>query len=426
MKADKMILGTGKNAVYSMDSNVTGLNNNVIVCAGSGCGKTVSIMEPRLLQTTNSSLVVTVTKRRLVDKYKYMFLERGYDVLDLNFVSPLESNVAYDPLQYVSSYADITFLAESIVRANPRKDKSNADPYWDDASISLLSALIAYVLMTEEKPTFADVLRLNDRLSIKDGGGQIETSLDDMFDGLMEIDPNCFAITCWNSFRVLPIKTGSCVYGTLNTTLDTIFTPELRKMIGHNENVDFEYIASRKTVLFVTTSAVNPSLNCFINMFYAQMFKQLFEFAETRPSGQLPLDVGVLADDFATGCRILNFPEYISIFREKRINVTLLIQSESQLERMYGYEDAITIINNCDTYVYMGGMDIRTGRNISARLNAPLEDVLYMPVGQEIIFRRGQRPVVTQRYNIYEDKLYQAVTMQYNDMVAAAEKRERG
>ena len=63
----------------------------------------------------------------------------------------------------------------------------------------------------------------------------------------------------------------------------------------------------------------------------------------------------------------MNFPEYISIFREKGISVTLLIQSESQLQGMYGRENATTIINNCDTYLYMGGMDLVTGRNISER-----------------------------------------------------------
>ena len=91
-------------------------------------------------------------------------------------------------------------------------------------------------------------------------------------------------------------------------------------------------------------------------MFYAQAFKQLFEFAESRSSGRLPIPVHVLCDDFATGSRILNFPEFISIFREKGISVTLLVQSESQIESMYSPEDATTIINNCDTYLYMGGM----------------------------------------------------------------------
>ena len=135
--------------------------------------------------------------------------------------------------------------------------------------------------------------------------------------------------------------------------------------------------------------------------------------------------MSVLADDFATGSRILNFPEYISIFREKQISVVLLLQSESQLERMYGYEDSVTIIDNCDTYVYMGGMNLKTCRNISERLNLPLEDVLYMPLGHEVIFRRGQRPVLTQRYNIFNNRMYQKITKAYEKRLQEAEKSER-
>jgi type IV secretory pathway TraG/TraD family ATPase VirD4 len=411
MAMDRMILG--ENVIYSTDSNETGLNNNVIVCGSSGCGKTMSISEPRLLETFNSSLIATVTKRRIVNKYKSEFERRGYVVADLNFINPADSNVSYDPLQYIGSYSDITFLAESIVKANPRKDKSTADPYWDEAATSLLSAEIAYILMTKEDASFTDVLELHDGIDFRESSGQIATSLDRKFEFLSEKDPSCFAVSCWKSFHQLPIKTASCVFGTLNTTIDTIFSPELRKMISMKKKVDFEQLATQKTILFVSTSAVNPSLHCFINMFYAQAFKTLFEYAESLPHGRLPIPVHVLCDDFATGSRILNFPEYISIFREKQISVTLLVQSESQLESMYGSDDATTIINNCDTYLYMGGMDLKTGRSISERLNVPLEDVLYMPIGQEYIFRRGQKPIVTSRYDILENELYKKITRQY-------------
>ncbi len=419
MATDRMILG--ENVIYSTDCNVTGLNNNVLVCGSSGCGKTMSISEPRLLETQHSSLIATVTKRRIVNKYKPVFEQRGYIVKDLNFIHPTESNVAYDPLQYISSYSDITFLAESIVKANPRKDKSTADPYWDEAATSLLSAEIAYILMTKDNATFADVLELHDSIDFRESSGQIATSLDRKFDYLAEKDPGCFAVSCWKSFRQLPIKTASCVFGTLNTTIDTIFSPELRKMISTEKKVDFEKIATQKTVLFVSTSAVNPALHCFINIFYAQAFKTLFEYAESLPDGKLPIPVHVLCDDFATGSRILNFPEYISIFREKQISVTLLVQSESQLESMYGSEDATTIINNCDIYLYMGGMDLKTGRSISERLNTPLEDVLYMPIGQVCIFRRGQRPIITSRYDIMKDEQYRQVTRAYEERI-----KERG
>ena len=128
-KTDRLILGDGENCIFSSDSNKTGLNNNILVIGTSGCGKTVSIMEPRILETFNRSLIATVTKRRIVKKYSVVMKRRGYKVLDLNFVHPSEGNCGYDPLMHIGSYNDITFLARSIVLANPQKAQSNADPY---------------------------------------------------------------------------------------------------------------------------------------------------------------------------------------------------------------------------------------------------------------------------------------------------------
>ena len=364
MVKEKIILG--ENCSFSADCQETGLNNNVIVCGGSGSGKTMSISEPRLLETK----IVTVTKRRIVTKYIPLFKKRGYQILDLNFAKPAASTCSFDPLKYVGSYSDITFLARSVVKADPQKENTNADPYWDEAAISLLSAEIAYTLMTKEHASFADVLDLHDTLILKDTGNTVRTSLDMQFARVAAKDPTCFAASCWRSFK-------------------------------------------------------NPSLHCFVNMFYAQAFKQLFEYAENCPEGTLPVPVHVLCDDFATGGRVLDFAEYISIFREKGISVTLLLQSESQLEGMYGSENATTIINNCDSYIYLGGMDLKTAQNISLRLNAPLDEVLHMPIGQEVVFRRGQRPIVTKRYDIRKDKLYQKVTKEYHKEHTAKERQGR-
>lgn len=408
MGTDRVILAEG--CVYSTDCEETQINNNVLVVGGSGSGKTMSITEPRLLETKNSSLIVTLSKRRLVKQYRPLFLKRGYTVWDLDFINPVNSNVSYDPLSYVRNFADIVFLAESIVMADPKKKESNADPYWNEASISLLSAEIAYVLMVKKAPTFLDVLEVHDHMDIEEGNNGMQTTMDAKFQQIAEKDPSNFAVSCWRSFSKLPSRTMRCVFGTLNVMLDTIFTPELRKMIGTKPCVDLSQLSHERTVLFISTSAVNPALHCFVNMFYAQAFKQLFEIAEQQPDAALPIPVHVIAYDFAVGSRILNFPQYISIFREKKISVTLLLQSESQLESMYGATDSVTIINNCDSYVYLGGMDLKTAKNISERLNAALEDVLYAPIGEVVLIRRGQKPIVTQRYNILQNELYQEMT----------------
>ena len=70
----------------------------------------------------------------------------------------------------------------------------------------------------------------------------------------------------------------------------------------------------------------------------------------------------------------------------------LMLQSEGQLKEGYG-SDGRTIIGNCDTYVYLGGNDVETARAVAERCDLPLRSLLYMPVGECWIFRRGQEPV---------------------------------
>lgn len=404
MKKEMMILG--ENCAFSLDSHETGLNNNVLVVGGSGSGKTYSVVEPALLNSSASSVVVTVTKRRIVDRYRPALEKQGYITREINFAFPAKSDVSYDPLAYLHSYSDISDLAQAIMNANPRKEKSHADPYWDEAASSLLAAEIAYVMSTKKDATFADVLEFNERLDLREAESGIVTTLDDDFEKLGKADPKNFAVNCWKTFRALPRTTAGCVFSVMNTTLDKLFTDDIRRMIAKKPSVDVLQMGRERTALFVVTSAVNPSLNMLISLFYAQVFKSLFEHAEKLENGCLEVPVRIICDDFATGGRIPDFQDYISVFREKGMSVMLLLQSESQLISLYGENEATTIINNCDTYVYMGGMDLHTAKSVGERLNAPLDEVLWMPVGREIVFRRGQKPVRTMRYHILEDEKY--------------------
>jgi type IV secretory pathway TraG/TraD family ATPase VirD4 len=133
--------------------------------------------------------------------------------------------------------------------------------------------------------------------------------------------------------------------------MDTIFSPEILNLMREKSSVDFADLTAERSVLFVTTSAVNPSLNAFAGLFYSHAVKELFEYAESRSDGVLPIPIHLLCDDFAVGAQIPSFAEYISIFREKKISVSILLQSESQLRSMYGDADSTTTINNCDRYI---------------------------------------------------------------------------
>ena len=423
MKHDKMILG--ENAVFTTDSGSTGVNNNVLVCGGTGCGKTMSVSEPALLETSNANMIVTLTKRRLVDQYKAVFLDRGYRVLDLNFADPAAGNVFYDPLEFVSSEQDAVVLAESIVEAAGR---TSTDPYWDNASVALLTAEIGMVCGMKKRPCFKDLMELHGQLKFGsrpprrpvsedafffgDRPSQVTlyTTMDEYFAELEKKEPGSYTGSCWRSFREMPEKTARCIFGTLNPILNRIFPPAvLDAMSGRaSKRLDLRRFTDERSILFVTSlPGANAGLQQLIALFYSQVFHELFSIAEGRGDRRLPREIRILCDDFATGGKIRGFAENISVFREKGISATILIQSESQLETLYGEADATTIVNNCDTYLYMGGMDASTAMAVAKKTDRPLEEILWMPVGTVWVMRRGQKPIRTQRYDIQSDERWQ-------------------
>lgn len=400
--------------MYPADADKVGINLNEVVVGPTGCGKSFSNAYSRLAHTFNSSVVVPISKKAIKDKFSAMFKARGYEVIDLNFAAPEESEYGYDPLDYVHSSEDAINLATRLVSAGTGNDRKAKlpDPYWEECAASTIAALIILVrLIAEEnrkRASFADVIKFYRTLKVyrSDYDGDMKTNLDPIFEKAEEKHPGNQATELWKTFSEVPYKTGSCIYSSVSNALDKIITPGVVQMAATEKAIRFGEVGKRKTAVFITTSPMNKSLQNYINVMYGDMFRELFESAESLDSGRLEVPVHIICDDFACGSKIHDFESYISIFRAAGISVTLLLQSESQLIQMYGDYAATTIINNCDTYVYMGGMDIATCRNISQRADRPINKVMEMPLEQVLVFRRGQKFIQARRYQVLNDPLY--------------------
>lgn len=176
-------------------------------------------------------------------------------------------------------------------------------------------------------------------------------------------------------------------------------TPEINKLMS-DDDVDIMSIAQKKTVVFVEISDTDRSKDFLANLFYSQAMNILCSYAdENCEGGRLPVPIRFILDDFGTNCRIEGFENMISNIRSREISAMIILQSRSQLISGYG-ENAHTIIDNCDTMIYMGGNDIETARMISTRCNKPVHRVPDMPVGTNRVFRRGERPVFSETKDI--------------------------
>lgn len=388
----------------------TGINENRLIVGTTRCGKTFSIVEPMLLHTYEGSLVVNITKRALFDKYAPIFEARGYEVLDLNFAEPEKSKISYDPLNYLKKDRDFINIGRAICEVI----NNDSDPFWMESAANCTTAMLKLVDLNSKSenkaPSFSDFKLLFSNIEF-DYSKMSSTNLNVFFDEAERLYPNNLAWQKWKTIRTAAPKTTASISSILNATLNDFFDNDLLNMMSKDYKLSFENLASKKTVLFVTTSPFNRSSEKLVNLFYNDLFRNLFDFAERCPNKELPIPVNIICDDFAVGSKIPNFAEDISIFCAKRIAVTMLLQSESQLEGMYSKAEAQTIINNCDTYVYMGGMDDMTCHSISRRINKPVEDIFYMPLEQVIVMRRGSKPVISKRYQTLEDPLYKKLCM---------------
>lgn len=409
----------GKGREYSTDPAVTGINNNIVVVGGSGSGKTMSVMEMKLLRPSLRSMIVNVSKRKLIWKYTRYFQEKGFDVKCLDMSKPMNGDVSFDPLHYIHGLDDsigIQNLAESIVCARENSRAVN-EAFWDMCAMHLLMAEIYYVMTLDRHATLADVLKYHDDLHIEEDTKNygFTTNHDADFAALPQNNP---AIPCWNTFRQAPFTTASSIYVSLNSPLQTMFPASYRKSMQAKPQIDACSMAEHPSILFVYTSPVNKELHTVANLFMSFAIQDLYNFAESRRSGTLPVPIDLVFDDFACGSKVRKFPELISIFREKGISTTIMLQSEDQLSAMYGAADARIILDNCDTYLYMGGMNAGNASNVAWRCNLPAEVILALKIGKEVLFRRGETPQVLDRYDITNDPEYQKLTARFNQWIA--------
>ena len=405
--------------VVPADFEKTGLNLNEIVIGPTGCGKSFSNAYSRLVHTTESSVVVPIAKKAIREKFSKMFEDRGYKVINLDFTNPQKCEVGYDPLDYVDSDEDVIQLARNLIEGVNNQGRSkNIDPYWNDSATSVLAAEIALIRLNakskRKKPSFSEVITLHRSIRLSERNGLAAFNVDNLFEEAEYLYPGNQASELWKTIKGLAARTATCIFSIVNSSFDKIFSENIIKMMMKKNRVDFKELGNKKIALFITTSPMNKSYQNLVNLLYADMFRELFEEAERSEAGRLNVPVHIICDDFACGSRINAFEDYISIFRAAGISVTMLLQSETQLIDMYGESAAVTIINNCDTYVYMGGMDLKTCQNVSQKLNKPLHKVLSMPLEQVVVFRRGFEPFISRRYQILNDSIYQKLMEEKN------------
>ena len=118
-------------------------NLNVLVCGGSGAGKTRFYCKPNIMQA-NSSFVVLDPKGEILRDTGGLLETMGYEVRVLDLIN-MEKSHCYNPFVYLMDDNDVQRLVTNLFKSTTPKGAQSNDPFWDTAASMLLLALVFYL-----------------------------------------------------------------------------------------------------------------------------------------------------------------------------------------------------------------------------------------------------------------------------------------
>lgn len=454
--------------MLSLDTRQTRKNLNVCVMGSAGTGKSRFFVKPNAMQA-NTSYVMTDPKGELLRSTGHFLMEQGYEIKVFNLID-MSHSMNYNPFNYIydvdGNYSETAVIKMiNVLMMNTKKEgASGGDQFWEDSTQLLLSALAFYLIECEDesKRNFANVMKLLKMAEVKEGEEDFQSDLDIIFDclehperyesdeaknndkykqlGMENILSNrkspseYMCIKYYNDFKKAAGDTLKSIIISVAVRLQAFNLPKVRDLTWC-DNLDLNLIGDTKTALYIIIPSSDRTFNFLAAMMFTQLFDTLYDRANFKFGGRLPVHVRCLLDEFRNIGKIPGFQELLATMRSMEISANIILQNLSQLKSMYD-KDWESILGNCDSTLFLGGQEQSTLDYLSKRLGKETIDTLsrsrsrgrqsssttndgivgrelltidemgIMPDDECILFVRGCVPFYCKKYKIERHKNY--------------------
>ena len=384
----------------SLNTRQTRKNLNVMVIGGSGSGKSRFFVKPNLMQA-NTSYVCTDPKGELLRSTGKMLEGYGYKIKVFNLIDMSHSH-NYNPFQYIYD-VDGNYSATAVIKMvnvlmkNTQKEGGGGgDQFWDDSTKALLAALCFYLVECENKEmqNFSEVMKLLKKAEVKEGEENFQSDLDLMFDALEfpekykteEAENNeqfknlkltdhaknakpasqYMCLKYYKDFKKAAGDTAKSILISTAVRLQAFNIPEVMDLTCC-DTLHLEELGDELSALYIIIPSSDDTFNFLAAMMYTQMFDVLYDRANFKHGGRLPVHVRCLLDEFANVGTIPRFEELLATMRSMEISANVIIQNLSQLKKMYK-DSWENVLGNCDSLLFLGGQEPTTLEHVSKTL----------------------------------------------------------
>lgn len=417
-----------QNVQIGLDGRKHRRNLNVLICGGSGAGKTRFYAKPNIMQC-NCSFVILDPKGEILRDTGGLLEHKGYEVKVLDLIN-MDKSHCYNPFVYLKDDNDVQRLVTNLFKSTTPKGSQSNDPFWDTAASMLLLSLIFYLWYEapEEEQNFTMVMEMLRAGDVKEEDDMYLSPLDLLFEKLENTNPDHIALKYYKDYHSGSAKTLKSIQITLASRLEK-FNLRSLSMLTMTDELELSSLGEKKTALFALIPDNDTSFNFIVSILYTQLFQQLFYVADHKYKGSLPVPVHFVMDEFANVSLPDDFDKILSVMRSRQVSVSIILQNLAQLKSLFEKQWE-SIVGNCDEFLYLGGNEQSTHKYVSELLGKENLDLNtygkshgrngnystnYQQTGRElltpdevrmldnkyaILFIRGERPIKDLKYDI--------------------------
>lgn len=351
----------------NMDTKKTRFNNNVLVIGGSGSGKSRFFVKPNILQA-NCNYVVTDPAGEMLASMGTFLENQGYEIRVFNLVE-MDKSHCYNPFKYIRKDEDVLTMIDCLIVNTTPPNTKGGDQFWVKSETALLQALCFYLIekCVPEEQNFGSVMELLRLAEVDENNPDKQSPLDVMFSKLKAENPSSMAVKSYDIFKMGAGKTLKSILISCGVRLQ-VFNLQAVANLTNVDTIDLASIGTGdgKKALFVITPQASETYNFLVSMLYSQLFETLYfegnKLIEQDKS--FKHEIRFLLDEFVNIGQIPQFTKKLATMRKYGISCSIIIQNLAQIKALYE-KDWETIIGNCDSMIFLGGLEYSTLEYIS-------------------------------------------------------------
>jgi type IV secretory pathway TraG/TraD family ATPase VirD4 len=385
---------------------------NLCLVAPTGSGKTTRFVIPNILNCSGSA-VVTDPAGELFRLTSGDMQEKGFKVQVLNPADILGS-LRFNPLSRFKTPQQLKQIATTIGGAL----HSTGDPFWSIMAVNIIYICLSALVRVPDPDLIhlGNVRRLLNHFGVD--GQDINDFMQNYLDDLTFPE--------YKAFLAQDSKVIASILSSARAALDLWSDPDIVRLTA-KDTIDLKALRNGKTIIYlIVPEHLVKYFSVVINLFYTACF----EYCLQNEGGP----VFFFLDEFGNLGRIQNFAGIATTLRKRNCSINIILQEISQLEAIYGKNEAKTIFaGGMANKLFFSGLDLETCQYIERSLGSTTEyatvfgghtekaptisspllsvdKIRMLPKSEGLLFSGNQLPIIMKMPPFFEYKPWLKLT----------------